>query len=224
MHPRHGMVPPDEFVPLAEACGLIGELSRWVVKRAAQQQKALSAYSPRLSINLSTRDVCSHNFCDFVADLCAHGDMDPLCITLEVTETHYVADADAGAFKRNLVRLKALGFAIAIDDFGTAYASLSYVSEHPVDELKLDKTFVVDLCQSARNQTINRATIGMADSLGIVVVAEGVEDAATAQMLAASGCPVAQGYYFARPMPLSDMQQWLAGYSGEHKLRQKSPH
>lgn len=214
-HPRHGFVAPDEFIPLAEACGLIGELSRWVVKRAAQQQKQLLGMSPRLSINLSTRDVCSAGFCDYMADLCAHGDLDPRTTTLEVTETHYVADVDAGLFKRNLVRLKNLGFAIAIDDFGTAYASLSYVSEHPVDELKLDKSFVVDLCQSERNQTINRATIGMAQSLGIVVVAEGVEDAATARMLSDSGCPVAQGYHFAKPMPLADMVQWLAQRGAE---------
>ncbi|UTA46940.1 EAL domain-containing protein [Simiduia sp. 21SJ11W-1] len=214
-HPRHGLVAPDEFIPLAEACGLIGELSRWVVSRAALQQQQLRAVCPRLSINLSTRDVCAAGFCNFLADLCAHGDLDPLATTLEVTETHYVADADAGAFKRNLERLKALGFAIAIDDFGTAYASLSYVSEHPVDELKLDKSFVVDLCQSVRNQTINRATIGMAKSLGIVVVAEGVEDAATAHMLHESGCPVAQGYHFARPMPLADMVQWLAQYTAQ---------
>lgn len=196
-----GSVSPEIFVPLAERTGLIGELTRWCInatlRHAAEARLAERGF--HLSINMSPRVFLDHSFPDQVIAALKIWGVPPQTLMLEVTESAMMEDAvEAIGMLR---RMREAGMQIAIDDFGTGYASFSYLRRLPVDEVKLDRSFVTDITTDLRGKQLVRSMIELAHSLGIRVVAEGVEDDATLALLAEMGCDLAQGFHPGRPMP-----------------------
>jgi EAL domain-containing protein (putative c-di-GMP-specific phosphodiesterase class I) len=217
-HPQRGLVPPDEFITLAENTGLIRPLSRWVLNAGMQQCRAWHDQGLELpvSINLSTRDLHDPQLPDVVSGLLAHWRLGPRCLKLEITESAVMADAERAIDV--LGRLRSMGIGISVDDFGTGYSSLSYLKRLPVDELKIDRSFVRQLASDDNDLAIVRATIALAHDLGLTVVAEGVEDQATWDTLTDLGCDVVQGYFLSRPLPADDLATWLRNTDRQHPL------
>jgi len=208
-HPTLGFIPPDEFIPIAEDTGLIEHLTRWVITKGFEAQVELKSrgHELTLSLNVSTLDIISKPMCQFVIDMAEKLDIDAKRIILEVTETASIFDQEN--FEINLNQLSNAGFKIAIDDFGTGYSSLSYLSSYPIYELKIDKSLIFNLATSKKDELIIKATLSMAESLNMLVVAEGIENKLASEKLASFNCAVAQGYYFAKPMPLENYVEWL---------------
>ncbi|HEX8004620.1 MAG TPA: EAL domain-containing protein [Mycobacteriales bacterium] len=211
-HPRNGLVPPDDFIPLAEETGLIGQIGQWVLREACWQAARWRDARPGgepfvVWVNLSprqlTRDVVS-----LVASAIVESGIDPRQLGLEVTESALVADGDAAVAV--LHDLKALGVRLVIDDFGTGYSSLAYLRRLPVDGVKIDRSFVANLATSPEDSAIVAAVVGMASALGLSTVAEGVENAAQLAEVVRLGCDVAQGWYFARSQPRQAFDALLA--------------
>jgi len=216
-HPQLGFISPDEFVTIAENTGLINQLSHWVFKTSCQQmlmmkEKQIEGY--RISVNFSAYDVMLDSFVSSLVEQLTHFGLKADMFTLELTET--VSVTDTQSLDKNLIELKDLGFNIAIDDFGTGYSSLTYVSQHPFDELKIDRDFVTSLATSPKHQSIVQATINMASSLGIDVVAEGVSDTESFRLLSNYGCAIGQGYLFSKPLPVDEYLEWLDEYNINH--------
>ena len=202
-HPTRGLLSPAAFVPTAEATGLIVAIGRWVLEEActqAQRWQLDTLTEPKLSMsaNLSPRELREPGLVENVAAILRRTGVDPSTIVLEITETSMVEDAD-GAIA-TLQALKALGVRLAIDDFGTGYSSLSYLRRLPVDVLKLDRSFVVPAGRGDRESALVDAVFRLGRSLGLVTIAEGIEDAEQRDRLVSLGCRVGQGYLFARPM------------------------
>lgn len=208
-HQEFGLVPPDEFIHLAEQSGLIIELSRWVLRTAVAQCMRWHGQGRDLgvAINLSPATLLDPEFPDFMAGLKAAYRLPPGKVTLEITESSLVRDPDLAM--QVLKQLASLGMSISIDDFGTGYSSLAYMKRMPASELKIDKTFVMDMLANESDAAIVRATIDLAHNLGLKVVAEGVENQETAQALARFGCDVLQGFRFSRALPLQRFEAWL---------------
>jgi len=208
-HPTHGFIPPDQFIPLAEQTGLIEPLTRWVVETALAQCRSWmeSGITLSVAVNLSVWNLRDGSLPDTIADLLARYAVPPSRLCCEITESAMMTDAEHAL--QVLQRLFALGVRIAIDDYGTGYASLAYLKRLPADELKIDRAFVQYLATDQADHAIVRSTVSMAHSLGIRVVAEGVEDQATWDMLADLKCDIAQGYYLSRPVPAQDLERWL---------------
>ncbi len=212
-HPRRGVVPPVAFVPLAEETGLARALGRWVVGAACRQLAAWEAalpaeHVPAVAVNVSGRQLEDADVVADVADALRASGVSPARLTLEITETALARDpARARAV---LVALKALGVRLAIDDFGTGYSSLGYLQDFPVDVLKIDKRFVDGVAGGGTEAALARTIIGLAESLGLRTVAEGVERDPQQAALQGLGCELGQGYLFARPMPGADVAAWLA--------------
>jgi EAL domain-containing protein (putative c-di-GMP-specific phosphodiesterase class I) len=208
-HPERGLVPPDEFVPLAESCGLVELLTARVLDAAVAQLAAWHAQGLELSVavNVSVRDLAGGLLVDRVtASLLRHGV--PACrLQLEVTEGSLFADSTGAA--STLRELDELGVALSLDDFGTGYSSLGHLRRLPVQELKIDRSFVQRMGDDARDRAIVRSVVDLAEGLGMRVVAEGVEDLATWQALRELGCDVAQGWYVCRPQPADVLTPWL---------------
>ena len=216
-HPTRGLVPPNDFIPLAEETGLIVPLGRWVLTEACHQARAWSAgrsAGPPLtmSVNLSARQFRQPDLVGDIARILCDTDVDPALIQLEITEG--VLMEDAAATLGLLERLRGLGVALAIDDFGTGYSSLAYLKRFPIDVLKVDKAFVTGLGRDPSNGAITTAVIGLAHALGLTVTAEGVETAGEMAQLRSLGCELGQGYYFARPMPAAALAALLADERG----------
>jgi EAL domain-containing protein (putative c-di-GMP-specific phosphodiesterase class I) len=208
-HPRHGMLGPDEFVPVAEQTGLIRPLARSVLEAAVRQcnrwrQEGLDL---AVAVNLSMRNLHDAEIVDTIRQLLSRWGIPPARLVIEITESSLMADA-ARAMEV-LSRLQEMGVGISIDDFGTGYSSLAYLKRLPVDELKIDKSFVANMARDENDAAIVRSTIGLAHDLGLTVVAEGIEDQATWDLLAELGCDVGQGYYVSRPMPAAALGVWL---------------
>jgi diguanylate cyclase (GGDEF)-like protein len=208
-HPEHGLLEPGEFIPLAERTGLIHPLTRSVLDgaldQAARWRRAGSPLS--VAVNVSTRCLLDLAFPDQIAGQLAGWEVPPHLLVLEITESAVMADP---ARALEVLRgLHALGVAIAIDDFGTGYSSMAYLKELPVDELKIDRSFVSQMAASSRDAVIVRSTIDLGHNLGLRVVAEGVETRQAWEALAALGCDLAQGYYLGRPMPAADLERHL---------------
>lgn len=210
-HPRRGMLYPDDFIPLAERTGLIRDLTLWVIENAAEQSQAWSSLGLelRVAVNLS-----AHNLHDAelprIVDRVLSGEGRPHAsarLRFEITETA-VMPGPALAFEV-LNRLSAQGVRISIDDFGTGYSSLAYLKRLPVDELKIDKSFVTGMVHDSDDAVIVRSTIDLAHNIGLRVVAEGVEDEATRELLAAMHCDAVQGYHIGRPMEARELIAWL---------------
>ena len=222
-HPVRGLVPPMDFVPAAEATGLIVPIGRWVLREALRQHAAWAARAaaegtaaPRgISVNVSLRQFGSAALVDDVAAALAEHGVDPAELTIEVTESLFAADAARAA--ATLRELRALGVRVALDDFGTGYCSLSYLRAFEIDTVKIDKSFVDHVATSASDRALVTAIVALADALGVAVLAEGVEDAEQAAVLAELGCPTGQGYHFARPAPPEALRP-AARPSGEAAL------
>jgi len=208
-HPQLGFISPEVFVKVAEEIGMIGDLTLWVIGRALQQQQQLVAlgYSHHLSINISGKDVQRSGFFEEVEQLLNRYKIDASMVTLELTETVTVQDRQA--LKKLMAQFEKLGLRFSIDDFGTGFSSLEALSELNFNELKIDRTFVVDMLGSPRNYTIASATIELANRLELATVAEGVENEQIVVMLKNCNCKIAQGYYFSRPLSFPDYQLWL---------------
>lgn len=209
-HPERGPIRPDEFILQAERAGRIDTLTYWVIEQAISAHAALSVSDPlfQMSINLSGQMVDKPSLVSNFAEIVRRRDIDPRRLTVEVTETSGVQNRPAA--RHNLAQLRAMGFRLSIDDFGTGEASLSYLAELPSDELKLDRRFVSQIATCDRNRTIVASTIGLAHALGQAVVAEGIEDAMTFELLRSMDCDHGQGYWIGRPVPLAELISRLA--------------
>jgi EAL domain-containing protein (putative c-di-GMP-specific phosphodiesterase class I) len=209
-HPVLGMVPPLDFVPLAESTDLIVPLTHRVLRTALRQVRAWSdeGLAVPVAVNVSPRSLVDGDLPAVVRETLATWGVAPHLLRLEVTETTLVEDPD-----RALAVLQALhdlGVGLSLDDFGTGYSSLSYLKHLPVDELKIDRSFVAGLVTLPEDAVLVRATVELGHNLGMTVVAEGVEDEATAQALRELHCDVAQGYHYARPLPPAAFAEWAA--------------
>jgi diguanylate cyclase (GGDEF)-like protein len=217
-HPERGMLPPSEFIPVAEETGLIRPLGRQVLAEACRQarewQTRFPVSPPRLiSVNLSASEFQQSNLVDQITAVLREADLAPEMLQLEITESVIMDDAPTTLF--TLRALKQLGVRLAIDDFGTGYSSLSYLKRFPVDVLKVDKAFVAGIENNADDMAIVQALVTLAHTLGILVIAEGVETAAQVARLRALGCQHAQGYHFSRPLTREALNEMLASHAGE---------
>jgi len=207
-HPVRGLLYPDSFLPLAERTGLINPLTAWVVKHALQTGLRLleDGYALDLAINLSARNLHDPAFCtDLLAQISA--DSFPVArLILEVTETAIMADPQRA--RAVLAELQAAGIHLAMDDFGTGHSSLAYLKDLPIDQLKIDKSFVMGFAEP-RNAAIVRSMIDLARNLDLRLTAEGVEDAAACRALGDMGCDLGQGYFFSKPLAIGDLERWL---------------
>lgn len=210
-HPRHGMVPPDEFVRLAEMGDLITPLTSWVIGAAITQWTKWSAtgFTPRLAVNLSARNLIDELTLFDLRELIERHAFPPERLELEITESAFLVDPERALGV--LRQMEAVGVKLAIDDFGTGFSSLSYLRQMPLHALKIDKSFVLRMSESSADRAIVNSTINLAHNLGLTVVAEGIETEAAASALQAMGCDQGQGYWIARPMPAEDIPQWCAG-------------
>jgi diguanylate cyclase (GGDEF)-like protein/PAS domain S-box-containing protein len=203
-HPQRGLVLPGEFVPVAEAGGLIVPIGTWVLREACRQLAAWRREHPgaselRLRVNLSARQVTEPGLVELVAAALDEHDIEPSAVGLEITEGLLLQDSDAVA--DTLRALKTLGVGLVLDDFGTGYSSLSYLKRFPIDQLKIDRSFVIGLDERDENLALVAAIVGMAAALGLTVVPEGVETEGQLAVLQELGCHYAQGFLLAEPMP-----------------------
>jgi predicted signal transduction protein with EAL and GGDEF domain len=211
---KRGMVPPIDFIPLAEESGLILPIGSWVIQEACSQLAAW-ANKPEFSeisiaVNVSAKQFKLTGFVDEVGAIVDGYRIDPQLLKLEITESVLLDDIEDIASK--MTQLKSTGIRFSLDDFGTGYSSLSYVKRLPLDQLKIDQSFVRDIPIDPNDAAICRAIIALGTSLGLEVVAEGVETAAQWEFLEKEGCTVAQGYFYGKPMPCADFEAW-------HQLR-----
>ncbi|HEV8672356.1 MAG TPA: EAL domain-containing protein [Candidatus Limnocylindria bacterium] len=214
-HPRRGMVPPIEFIPLAERAGLTKPLTVWVLREALRQLKHWRDGGVELavSVNLSSRTLHDPELPELVRDLIERSDVPAALVGFEITETDVMADPE-GAM-RGLQALRSMGAHLAIDDFGTGYSSLAYLQRLAVDAVKIDRSFVTRINVDEHSAAIVRATAELGHALGLRVVAEGVEDARSLERLASISCDSAQGYHIARPMPAAAVAPWVAAWNGK---------
>jgi diguanylate cyclase (GGDEF)-like protein/PAS domain S-box-containing protein len=209
-HPLRGFLPPSEFIPLAEQTGLIYQLTHWVLEAALRQYQAWSEMGLDIpvAVNLSRRTLHDPRLPELVSQLLAQYAVLPSAVVLEITESSLMADPQRAG--ENLSELRALGVRMSIDDFGTGYSSLDSLKDLSLDELKIDRSFVQAMATDGRARAIVRAIIDLADALELRVVAEGVEDRATWDVLAGLGCDTAQGYFLCRPMVAAELEGWIA--------------
>jgi predicted signal transduction protein with EAL and GGDEF domain len=210
-HPTRGLVMPDQFIPLAERSGLIGPLGNWVIEAACKQARAWRerGLRMRVAINLSAFQMRQDDIADRIADTLQRYRIHPSLLTCEITES--AAMEDTRATQATMRRLGELGAHLSIDDFGTGYSSLSYLRQLPAEELKIDRSFVMDLEHSADARAVVDAVVKLAHALGLKVVAEGVENPRQQQILVELGCDELQGFLFAKPMTARALLLWALG-------------
>jgi diguanylate cyclase len=212
-HALRGWIPPTEFIAVAERMGLIKPLTAYLMELAARQVvdwKASGVAIP-VAVNISMRNLLDPRFPKTLGDILGATGVPARQLKLEITESALMTEPPRVLETMN--QLRAMGFGFSIDDFGTGYSSLAYLQRLPVEEIKIDRSFVDKLSTNAGDAAIVRATIELAGSLGLNVVAEGVEDEATWQSLSRFGCTTAQGYLISRPMPAGDVEGWLSEWS-----------
>jgi diguanylate cyclase (GGDEF)-like protein len=216
LHPVRGLVPPMAFIPFAEQTGFIRVLTMWVFEEAARHWLALHSEGIvlTLSVNLSTRDLLDPELPQKFDALLVKHRVPAEAFCLEITESAIMDDPARALATLN--RLSALGFKLSIDDFGTGYSSLAYLKRLPVDELKIDRSFVMSMEKDLDDAKIVRSTIDLAHNLGLTVVAEGVENSKAWEMLRELSCDEAQGYHMGRPMPASDFIVWSTAWMSKH--------
>ena len=204
-HPERGLVPPAEFIPLAEESGLILPLTDWVIETACadlRQRRDAGLRIVPVSVNLAAPSFVHDGLLAQLDELLERYRIDPAWLTFEVTESLLMTDIDRAVERLHALRER--GFGLSLDDFGTGYSSLSYLKRFPVHELKIDRSFVVDVCRGGRDGALAASIIALGREFGLRVVAEGVETGEQAAFLLGHGCPHQQGYLFARPMPADD--------------------
>ncbi len=208
-HPARGLVAPSEFIPFAEQTGFIRQITQVVMARAVRQcvQWRREGLRMHVSINISARDLLDPELSERFAELLGEHGCQAAWIALEITESAILDDP--GHALRNLERLHGLGCRISIDDYGTGYSSLAYLKRLPVNELKIDRSFVMGMVGDTSDAVIVRSTIDLAHNMGLSVVAEGVEDEATLRKLRDLGCDMAQGYHLSRPLPADEIGRWM---------------
>jgi EAL domain-containing protein (putative c-di-GMP-specific phosphodiesterase class I) len=210
-HPERGMLMPDQFVPLAERTGMVAELTRWVLDAALRQARAWrdAGVDVPVAINLAAGNVVDVGLPDAVARALARHGMPGDRLECEISEHTVMADPRRAIDV--LERLRALGVRLSLDDFGTGHSSLAYLKRLPLDEVKIDRSFVLGMAVDENDAVIVRSTIDLARNLGLDVVAEGVETEAVLADLAALRCDIAQGYLVSRPLPADELGAWLSG-------------
>jgi diguanylate cyclase (GGDEF)-like protein len=209
-HPEYGLVPPMEFVPIAEQSGAIGDLTLWVLDTAISQlvKWRASGIDIGVAIHVSMRNLLDAAIAERITELMDLHHLPAGSVTLEITESHLMSDP--GRTLPLLHRLAAHGIRLSVDDFGTGYSSLAYLNDLPVHEVKIDKSFLrAEGDNNHSNDAIVRAIVSMSHHLGLETVAEGVEDVGAERALAALGCTRLQGFYIARPMPVADFETWM---------------
>ncbi|HEY1370315.1 MAG TPA: EAL domain-containing protein [Gaiellaceae bacterium] len=208
-HPRRGLVPPDEFIPLAQQTSLIRPLTLYVVDEALRQCRAWQeeGLTVSIAVNLSMRNLLDLDFPEHVEELLERWQVGRSLLEFEITESTVLADPVRA--KLVLEKLSAMGIRLSIDDFGTGYSSLAYLKRLPVDEIKIDRSFVMNMTSCEDDAAIVRSTIDLGRNLGLEVVAEGVETEEIWNSLETLGCTIAQGYYLSRPVPASELGDWL---------------
>jgi len=212
--PTYGFVPPDEFIPLAENSGLILPLTLWTFNSAMRQCKWLGCdqFDATVSINLSASVLYLPDLVEHVTSAMNIWGIPADKLVLEITESAFMKEPEKSL--DSLKRLHETGISLSIDDFGTGYSSMAYLSRLPIRELKIDKSFVMNMTKSDEDHKIVRSIIELAHNLDLKVVAEGVEDNETLQKLISLGCDRGQGYYFGRPMPIEDFREWSRTQDG----------
>ncbi|CAK0740081.1 diguanylate cyclase [Azospirillaceae bacterium] len=208
--PERGLVAPNLFIPLAEETGLILEIGNWVLEEAFRQTKqwieqGLTPVS--VAINVSAGQFLDPNFTGKVSQLLASHALDPALIQIELTETTVMSDPVHTV--EHLLGLRKLGIGVAVDDFGTGYSSLSYLKRLPLTTIKIDRSFVSGVDQDSDNAAIVDAILGLAESLSLSVVAEGIETEGEEYHLINAGCVIAQGFRYSKPLPAKDFERWL---------------
>jgi diguanylate cyclase (GGDEF)-like protein len=208
-HPELGLLPPSDFMPIVEQTGLIGPLTRHVLERAVAQCAAWRQAGRELtvSVNLSVRNLLDPDLPSLIADLLKIYRLVPEALELEITESMLMSDPDRSLI--TLTRLSQLGVGLSVDDYGTGYSSLANLRRLPIDELKIDRSFVSPMLSDESDLIIVRSTINLGHDLGLKVVAEGVEDEATLHRLEKLGCDLAQGYHFSKPLAPEAFNQWI---------------
>ena len=206
-HPRRGLVPPGDFIPVIEELGLVVDVGDWVLREASRQLKAwhqAKVRVPKVSVNISARQFSDGQLGTRIATILEETGLPPACLELELTESILMREVHEAM--QILDTLKKLGLSIAVDDFGTGYSSLNYLKQFPIDVLKIDRTFVDGLPEGEQDAQIARAIIAMAHSLNLAVIAEGVETHEQLEFLREHGCDEVQGYLFGRPMPATQFE------------------
>jgi len=218
-HPSLGAVRPDEFVTLAEKTDLVHRLGDFVLGRAVRDWPTLRTFCaagngvrPFISINLSAPELCEPGIVETVRSRLQQANMDPAELRIELTETSIIGNT--GVVTDVIQRLMGMGVSLALDDFGKGYSGLDYLQSLPFSCLKIDKSFIDRMAVSERSEQIIRTALQLAGTLGMSSVAEGIEDAGTGERLGELGCVYAQGYHFARPMPLAAVGAWARAFSG----------
>jgi EAL domain-containing protein (putative c-di-GMP-specific phosphodiesterase class I) len=220
-HPRRGLIYPERFLPLIDEGGMMRALTEHVLTLAIDRAaKWVTIGRPlAVAVNISAGSLVDDELPDLVADLLATRGLPAAMLTLEITEESLMDDRNRG--RRILHRLRDQGVQISVDDFGTGYSSLAYLRDLPIDELKLDRAFVFPMADDARAAALVVSTIGLAHSLGLRMVAEGVENDTALTELRRHGCDQAQGFHIARPMPAAELEHWL---STQHRHRPVTIH
>ncbi len=213
--PARGIVHPDDFIPLLEETGLIMQVGTWVLEEACRQGAVWhrAGYEIGLAVNVSARQLETDEFVAVVAEALRHSGLDPRALTLEITETTLMSNAEETA--ERLTRAKELGVRIAIDDFGTGYSSLAYLQRFPVDALKIDRSFIARMGQDPEGETLIRTLVQLGKSLSIETLAEGIEQSSELSLLREEHCDTGQGFLFARPLDVDAcepfLQEWSTG-------------
>jgi diguanylate cyclase (GGDEF)-like protein len=218
-HPEHGMISPAVFIPIAKKNGLIGDLTMLMLNRSIQQISQLyhQGIDIRLSVNITEENLGDMNFPDQVAEILRRFDFPPNSLELEITEDVIIDNVQNAT--RVTDKLKSLGVHISIDDFGTGNSSISYLKKLPISTLKIDLSFIREMNRSPDDAAIVKTTILLSKSLGLSVVAEGVEDELTLQKLNDWGCDLAQGFYVCKPVPNEELVKWLKTSDWKPQLR-----
>ena len=214
-HSTRGLLAPDQFLPLVEDAGLMRDLTTAVLEQSLDQVVRWQDAGRSLSVavNLSASSLVDVDLPARVELLLAERGLSPRVLELEITEDFLMADRERA--REILIQLRAHGIRVVVDDFGTGYSSLAYLRELPIDELKLDKSFITSMAEDPRAAAIVRSTILLAHSLGLRLVAEGVENQATATELARSGCDVAQGFFYTKALPAAALERWLDDHASD---------
>lgn len=209
MHPYKGFMSPNLFIPLAEETGHIKKITAWLLNQTfAQCALWEKANIPlQISVNLSVKDLLNRSLLKYINGLLEVHRINPNNILFEITESAFMQDPENSLDA--IKKLRTLGFSFTIDDFGTGYSSMSYLKNLPVDELKIDQTFIKDIAHNTKDAQIVQTTIELGHGLGLAVVAEGIEDEAAYELLKSFDCDIGQGYFMSKPVALNELEEWL---------------